>query len=236
MKRVARMAIVAIGLVGGPLQAQTTPPNAPVPLATPAIARPIADAGTAATCELHVFPAKIMTAVNDLGGAGYLFGGGVVGAAVGSSVHGGKRSSTEALLSELPSSTQIAAVKSISSLGSITGLRDPMIIEEPAVAEEELAERSKARLTSSPAQCYAELVIWSVMFDGVGGPNLQIVTYFRKYVPKAGKMAIHNEIQFGRLHVFPPRTSDQVTAAHAELTGVFSAVLERSLRIMTGSD
>jgi len=176
-----------------------------------------------------------MIAVNNLAGAGYLFGGGVVGAAVGSSIHGSKRISRDALLSELPSSTQLAALKNISSLGQITGLRDPVIIEEPALDNEEVPERSKAKITSSSAQCYAELVIWSVIFTGVGGPQLQIVTYYRNYVPKFGKMSIHNEIQSGRLHVFPPKSSDEYTAAYSELTSVFSAVIEKSLRIMTGT-
>ncbi len=225
MKRAVLIASMA-GLLGAdPLHAQTSAASPPVPPAD----------APAGSCELHVFPATTMIAVNNLAGAGYLFGGGALGAAAGSAIHGSKRSSSEALSNELPPSTQLAAVRNIASLGSIIGQRDPVIIEEAALADEEVPERSKARLTASAAPCYAELAIWSVTFEGVGGPKLQIVTYFRTYQPKTGKMSIHNEIQFGKLHVFPPRSADEAVAAHAELVAVFSAVLEKSLRLMAGT-
>lgn len=237
MNRAIRIAILACMLGAWPVQAQTSQGNVSAAVPSSIVAPPVPASTSPAPlpCELHVFPAKNMIAINNLAGAGYLFGGGLVGATVGSAIHGKKQSSADVLRAELPPEAQISAVKGLSALNIMTRMADPVIIAEPALDDEEIPERSQHRLTNSTAPCYAELAIWSVLFDAVGGAKLHVVTYFREFNRDSGRISIHNEMQFGKLHAFPPKSDVEYTEAHNDLISTFSAVIEKSLRIMTGT-
>ncbi|MEH3122507.1 MAG: hypothetical protein PGN16_11095 [Sphingomonas phyllosphaerae] len=192
----------------------------------------------AAECELHIWPSLEIDGVH-MGALG-LFG--AIGAAADASGRKSERASiADLMLQGLPADAQIEELER-ADVASALGLTGYRIIAEPAVpskasakADPALRQRREAiraglktrnRLTSSAAPCYAELIgdrIFYVKTPLVSG-TLNAGWTFRDFGRAASaKPSISSGEVKNSLKAFPPKTPDDLAAAQADLRAAYRA-------------
>lgn len=196
------------------------------------------DVSSATSCELHIWPSLEIDGVH-MGALG-LFG--AIGAAADASGRKSERASiADLMLQGLPADAQLEELKraDVASALGLTGYR--IIAEAPvpskasAKIDPALRQRREAvraglktrnRLTSSAAPCYAELIgdrIFYVKTPLVSG-TLNAGWTFRDFGrATSAKPSISNGEVKNSLKAFPPKTPDDLAAAQADLRAAYRA-------------
>lgn len=237
MKTLLRLTTVfAVTCLAAPVLAQEAQPAAPpaVPVDAPAAAPAAVPA--APTCELHVWPTE-----NYLGwNSGLLSGFGVVGVVSDMAAHADKVKTVKVLMREfLGPEIQIEELNKIGITEALKLKGYTVIIEEPTPFNEDLKKdpelkaktkalnarlKAKKRLTSSTNPCYAELVGTVIFYHKamMYGSNLFGGWIYREF--KNGPLATKTVTGMVKnpLEDFPPKTSDKINPAKAELRDAYA--------------
>ncbi len=187
--------------------------------AAPTAAQDAAPAAVAPACELHVYPTLEGQAMT----TGWLSGFGIVGAIADASANKSRNIGDAAYLKEaLGPKMQVEALQSIDLVAALN-LSPSQVIFETPIADRKITTKADARLGTSTAPCYVELLITQNFYKkaaiyGRSLNNRYIVKDFRGGLTKA-------KLVKGRggngLSTFPPKTTDEAPAAEKELRDVF---------------
>lgn len=230
-KIVAAALAASLVVVGSPVAAQDA--AAPVPASAPV--QPAAASADQA-CELHVWPTH-----NYLGmSTGLLIGFGAVGGLLeGAAQEGRTRTVKDLMRDYLGPEVQLAELNRI---GLLQSLKLPasyrVVIEEPTPWNEDVKrdpalkarvkEMNKVlkdgrRLTASQSPCYVELLTTMVFYHKamMYGSNLFTGWVYRDFRDKPIVQIYAAGAVKNPLEAFPPKTSEQVAAAQAELRNAF---------------
>jgi hypothetical protein len=195
-----------------------TPEAAPVATAPAAMAAPAA--APAPACELHVFPTVEGQAMT----TGWLAGFGIVGAVADASMNKDRNINEAQYLKEaLGPRLQVQALKSIDLVGNLK-LQPSQIIYETPISDRSVTTKANARLSSSTAPCYVELIITQNFYRkaAIYGRSLNNRFIFKDF--RGGKTSA--ELVKGRggngLSAFPPKTTDETDAAEQDLREAFA--------------
>lgn len=218
------------GLSAASIAAQDTPPaQASAPAATSEVsataevtAAPLATASEPVpACELHVFPTLEGQAVT----TGWLSGFGIIGAVAEASANKDRNISEAAYLKEaLGPRLQIAAMKSLDIVAALK-LPPSQIIFETPIADREITTKAETRLSSSTADCYAELIVTQNFYQkrAIYGRSLNNRFIFKDFrMGKTRTKMIKGRGGNGLSH-FPPKTTDETEAAELDLRTAFAA-------------
>jgi hypothetical protein len=233
-------AVALSGLLSAPTAAQdnSAPPAAtPVaPSATPAATANVREAtapspgpeaaapanpGTAPACELHVFPTLEGQAMT----TGWLSGFGIVGAIADAAANKDRNVSEAAYLKEaLGPRLQVEALKSLDIVGALK-LPPSRVIFETPIADRNVSTKAGTRLTSSTADCYAELVVTQNFYTkrAIYGRSLNNRFVFKDFRTGRTKTNLFKGRGGNGLSHFPPKTTDETEAAEQDLRTAFAA-------------
>lgn len=171
-------------------------------------------------CELHVFPSlegKAMT-------TGWLSGFGIVGALADASKNKNRNiSEAEYLKEALGPRLQVQALNGVDVVGALK-LPPSRIIYETAIADRKITTKVKARLSSSTAPCYAELIITQNFYTkrAIYGRSLNNRFIFKDFRMGKDKAALVKGRGGNGLTHFPPKTTDETEAAETDLREAFA--------------
>jgi hypothetical protein len=216
-------AAVAQDAPAAPEQTAAPVTSQPVAAAPETTAAPLAAAPVAApapTCELHVFPTiegKAMTTT-------MLSGFGIIGAIADAAANKDRNiSEAEYLKEALGPRLQIEALKSVDLIGNLK-LQPSQIIFETPIADRNITTKVQARLSSSTAPCYAELIVTQNFYTkkAIYGRSLNNRFIFKDF--RGGKTTA--DLVKGRggngLSHFPPKTTDETEVAEQDLREAFA--------------
>lgn len=168
---------------------------------------------SAATCELHVWPGSGLNSIY----GGWFHGGIVDGAVTG-------RDGYPVVPTEPVSTPRQVEL--------LTKARPQMLLRQPddrlVVHTEALASRTirtgTARIDSSRAPCYAELIVDDVFFqqDVVDGSFLKVLFRYREFGTDAAPRRTFGTWVKTRLALLPPKPETDPTAAAGELQAAFT--------------
>ena len=220
--------IAMAGLSTASVAAQDTPaaqaaaPAAPAAAAvttTPAVQAAAAEPAPA--CELHVFPTLEGQAVT----TGWLSGFGIIGAVADAAANKDRNVSEAAYLKEaLGPRLQIAALKSVDLVAALR-LPPSQVIFETPIADRNITTKADTRLSSSTADCYAELIVTQNFYTkrAIYGRSLNNRFIFKDFrMGKAKAKLVKGRGGNGLSH-FPPKTTDETEAAELDLRTAFAA-------------
>lgn len=188
-------------------------------------------------CELHIWPTENYIGVN----TGLLSGFGIVGVLADTSAHKGRVATVKDRMREyLGPEVQIDELRK-AEVARMLGLSGYRIVVEPATASNEDMKKdpalkaavkamntklkSGARLSSSTAPCYAELVGLNIFYHKamMYGSNLFAGWTFRDFgrtgasAPRVFAGAVKNPLE-----EFPPKTPDKIDAAKVEIRDAYA--------------
>jgi len=233
------LAFATIAVATSAMAQTTAAPPAPLAQAPTTAPPPLVQAPSVApapSCELHIRPAHNFIAMN----TGMLSGLGIVGALVDMGVHADKVKSVKAQMADaLTADAQIAQLKSVDAAGLLKMPKDTVIVvdepfpsadeikADPALKEKmkafEADEKAGKRLTSSKAECYAELAAPYVFYQKAAMYGTRVFTdfFFRDFrggvaQPKVSKGQVETHTPD-----FPAATPDKVDSAKLALLDSF---------------
>lgn len=183
-------------------------------------------------CELHVWP----TESYNVQAMGLLFGFGLLGALADHEGHKDERAViTDYLRADLDPAAQVEELRRADA-AKVLGLPGYRIVAEPATPSRNTAKaafkamkarlKSRERLSTSTAPCYAELVGTDILYHRAPmyGSNLFATWTFRRFDQAGGAKPKTNSGRVKNpLEDFPPKTSDKVEAARTEVRGAYRA-------------
>ena len=192
--------------------------------AAPALGQDIAGAATTGAetaCELHVFP----TLEGQAQTTSLLSGFGIVGAIADAAANKDRNiSETDYLKEALGPKFQIAALGTIDLVSELKLPAGTTVTFEAPIEDRKISTKEKARLTSSAAPCYAELLVTQNLYQkkAIYGRSLNNRFIFKDF--RTGKT--ETNMVKGRggngLSHFPPKTTDETEAAEADLLEAFT--------------
>jgi hypothetical protein len=217
------------GLSSASIAAQDTPAaQAAAPAAAAAVATaPAPQAAVAVApepapaCELHIFPTLEGQAMT----TGWLSGFGIVGAVVEASANKDRNvSEAEYLKEALGPRLQIAALKSLDVVAALK-LPPSQVIFETPIADRNITTKADTRLSSSTADCYAELIVTQNFYTkrAIYGRSLNNRFIFKDFRGGKAKAKLVKGRGGNGLSHFPPKTTDETEAAELDLRTAFAA-------------
>ncbi|MDB5673254.1 MAG: hypothetical protein JWM65_236 [Sphingomonas bacterium] len=217
------------GLSSASIAAQDTPAaQATAPAAAAAVATaPAPQAAVAAApqptpaCELHIFPTLEGQAMT----TGWLSGFGIVGAIAEASANKDRNvSEAEYLKEALGPRLQIAALKSLDVVAALK-LPPSQVIFETPIADRNITTKADTRLSSSTADCYAELIVTQNFYTkrAIYGRSLNNRFIFKDFRGGKAKAKLVKGRGGNGLSHFPPKTTDETEAAELDLRTAFAA-------------
>lgn len=176
-------------------------------------------ATAAPACELHVYPTLEGQAMT----TGWLSGFGMIGAIADASANKNRNIGDAAYLKEaLGPNMQVEAMKGI-DLVSLLKLDPSQVIFETPIADRKITTKADARLSTSTAPCYVELLITQNFYKkaAIYGRSLNNRYIFKDFRTGKTKTVLVKGRGGNGLSLFPPKTTDEAPAAEKELRDVF---------------
>jgi len=202
----------------------TAPPVATPSDTAPAVAvMPVAPAMApepAPACELHVFPTLEGMAITTGWGVGF----GLIGAVMEASANKDRNVRDAAYLKEaLGPRLQIEALKTV-DLAHELKLPPSQVIFETPIADRNVTTKAETRLASSPAECYAELIVTQNFYHkaAIYGRSLNNRFVFKDFRTGKSKANLIKGRGGNGLSHFPPAKTDETEAAELELKTTFA--------------
>lgn len=181
----------------------------------------MAEATTAPSCELKVFP----TLEGQAQTTGLLSGFGIVGAVADAAVNKDRNISEGDYLREaLGPKFQVASLQSIDLVSELKLPEGTAISYEEPIADRKITTKAKTRLTESTAPCYAELIITQNLYQkkAIYGRSLNNRFIFKDFRTGKTSAALVKGRGGNGLSHFPPKTTDETEAAETDLREAFT--------------
>jgi hypothetical protein len=225
------VAAAASGLVATPIAAQNNDASNASSVVTPIAEGQSQASAPQATalvspepgpaCELHVFPTVEGQAMT----SGWLAGLGVIGAVADAAANKDRNiSEAEYLKEALGPRLQVEALGSVDLVSSLKLPPSKVIFEEP-IADRKITTKAQTRLSSSTADCYAELIVTQNFYRKAAmyGRSLNNRFIFKDFRTGKNKTKLVKGRGGNGLSHFPPKTTDETEAAEQDLRQAFTA-------------
>lgn len=207
--------------------AQSAPDSAPTGTATPA-----------SGCELHIYPTRNFQALS----TGWLVGLGPIGGLADMAAHKDKVKTVKEIMADiLTPETQMAQLAKVNVVSVLKLPADTVVTQEtplpsPQEAKADAAVKTQlealeaknkdgARLTTSTASCYGELLVSSVFYQKAAMYGTRVFTFFiyRKFENGKAKPQVSRGQVEQHTPGFPASTPEGEDAARVALINAFGA-------------
>lgn len=168
-------------------------------------------------CELHFWPSEDAQSNSNP----------FSGRALDNIADPGARTTGNVLLDTLPIEAQLASLQQL-DLAELLDLPGVRVVYENGRLSRRDATRNRARLTSSTAPCYAELMVKRIGYrnDPLFGRDFGAVFIYRRFASGGTEATIFQGDGDVGLDVFPAADESEQAAAEAELFHAFGVVFE----------